>query len=129
MNKWLLVFVAISMVIYLGVKDVLNPYFREDIQHTVYTIGDSAYQRSLSEGKRVVKFGPAFWGLYPGGLAFPTSEKAEAYYLQNREQFAAVGSRWIVAELSGDLELDTYAEEHQRYLNKSLFVTRIVKPL
>lgn len=68
-------------------------------------------------------------GGYPGGLAFPTSENAEAYYLQNREQFAAVGSRWVVAELSGDLELDTYAEEHQRYLNKSLFVTRIVKSL
>ena len=39
MKKLLLVFVAISLVIYLGVKDVLNPLFREDIQHTVYTMG------------------------------------------------------------------------------------------
>jgi hypothetical protein len=53
----------------------------------------------------VLKFGPMFLGLYPGGMAFATPEAAQAYLRDGDRDL----QRWSVYRLSGDYALDTRA--------------------
>ena len=108
--------------LWFGVKDAFSVVQRTSISSPVYTIGDSSYKASLSEGKRVVKFGPMFWGIYSGGLAFESLEQAEQYAASNSEFMKSLGDDWAVYMLSGNFDEDTTRVDGQHYLNKSLLV-------
>ncbi|WP_419810586.1 hypothetical protein [Bacterioplanoides sp.] len=101
----LLVITVLAIVVWLGVKDALTPVVRDNIGTPIYTLGDSSYQQALAQQKQVLKFGPLFWGQYPGGLAFTSAEQALQYLRQNPEEFPD-SSEWGVYQLSGDLERD-----------------------
>ena len=113
-----------ALAIWFGVKDALNPLQRTEIHQPIFTIGDANYQKALSEGKKVVKFGQMFWGLYPGGLAFSSPSEALAFARDNQNTLDKFLSGWAIYELSGDLAQDTYIKANQRYLNKSLLVLK-----
>lgn len=122
----ILVLIILSLIVYLGIKDNLNPLNRKVISHKIYTIGDKNYKKALEEGKSIVKFGELFWGLYPGGLAFKNEEKAKQYILKNKSLLDKFSSGWAIFELSGDYLLDTKEIKGQKYLNKPLFIKRVV---
>lgn len=122
----ILVLIVLFTIAYLGIKDNLDPLDRKIIEHKIYTIGDKNYEKALKEGKSIVKFGQLFWGLYPGGLAFKNEEKAKQYILKNKNLLDRFSSGWAIFELSGDYLLDTKEIKGQRYLNKSLFIKRVV---
>ncbi|MGS2722471.1 hypothetical protein ACVBEJ_01920 [Porticoccus sp. GXU_MW_L64] len=119
-----IVLVFSALIIWLGVKDAFNPIQRSEINSPIFTIGDLSYQKALSEGKGVVKFGPLFWGLYPGGIAFSNPGEAQDFILGNQELLDSFSSGWAIYELSGDMSLDTYRDGENRYINKSLLVIR-----
>ena len=112
-----------SFIIWLGVKDALSPTQRVDTSQPVFTIGDIGYLQALRENKRIIKFGPMFWGLYPGGLAFSTPDQAAAFIHSHKDQLDWFSSGWAVYELSGDFNRDTREIDGSRYLNRSLFIT------
>lgn len=120
------VFLLSALIIWLGIKDALNPVQRTDINQSIFTIGDANYQQALSDGKNIVKFGQMFWGLYPGGLAFSTPSEALAFTRANQNALDKFSSGWAIYELSGDLDQDTYLKGNKRYLNKSLLVVKQV---
>lgn len=119
----------ISTIIYFGVKDGFPPLKRSNIKTPIYTIGDVSYLESIKEGKSVVKFGPLFWGLYPGGLAFNSPEQAKKYLSDHKEAFYSISDQWMIFELSGDYDLDTYSKENTVFTNKSLLATKLVKKI
>jgi hypothetical protein len=81
-----------------------QPTLRENPAKPLYTIGErDTYSPALAEGKKVVKFGPMFFGLYPGGLAFAAPHEARAYL----EDHNWDPQRWSVYRLSGDFERDS----------------------
>jgi hypothetical protein len=121
--------VSLTIVGWLGLKDVFTPLQRDNIDKPIYTIGDLNYEKAISAGKKVVKFGPAFWGIYPGGLAFEDVSKAEAFFKAQKQKFSAVSSDWGIYKLSVDFKLDTVKNGELFYLNKSLFVSELKKKL
>lgn len=129
MKKWLMYAIIGltlgSVVVWAGVKDALHPISRKDIQAPIFTLGDGTYLEALNTGKRVVKFGPLFWGAYPGGLAFADADKAAAYLYNHKSEFDHISSGWRVYQLSGEFELDTYAVGEQHYLAHSLLITQL----
>ncbi len=102
----------------------MNPLERDNIQQPIYTIGDLNYAESLANNKKIVKFGPAFWGLYPGGIAFSDANQAAEYIKNNKELLNEFSDGWAIYQLSGDFALDTEKKGENHYTNKSLFVVR-----
>lgn len=97
-----------------------TPVVRETIIAPIYTIGEvKGYGEALAAGKRVVKFGPMFWGLYPGGLAFETADVAHAYLSDQGLDH----NKWSVFSLSGDYNIDAT----EGFTNKSLLVLKQAK--
>lgn len=121
-----LIFLVLSVFVWFGIKDALNPTLRTKIDKPVFTIGDIGYHQALEQGRNVVKFGQMFWGIYPGGLAFESSEEAINFTRSHQEILNDFSSGWSIYELSGDLAQDTYQKGNQRYLNKSLLVVKAV---
>lgn len=121
------IIVCLVIFVWLGVKDALGPVQRTKVDQLIVTIGDASYQEALKQGKHVVKFGPMFWGLYPGGLAFSSTNEALEFARGNQNVLDEFSSGWAVYELSGDLAEDTYVKGNQRYLNKSLLVVKKVR--
>lgn len=113
-----------STVIWFGIKDSVSPMQRREINQSIFTIGDANYQQALNEGKSIVEFGKMFWGLYPGGLAFSTPDKAQSFIYTNKDELDKFSSGWAIYELSGDFVLDTEEVGELRYLNKSLIIVR-----
>lgn len=124
--KYLLIIVLLlALVVWLGVKDALHPTVRAEIKQPIFTIGDLNYQQALQDGKNVVKFGPMFWGLYPGGLAFSHPDEAVAFISGNQPMLDKFSSGWAVYELAGDFALDTQQVGKRRFLSKSLLVKQL----
>ena len=121
-----LIFTMLVTTVWLGIKDAIVPMKRTEISQAIYTIGDGNYKTALNDGKNIVKFGPMFWKLYPGGMAFATPNQARDFIQNNKEGLDQFSSGWAIYQLSGDLSLDTYQIDKQRYLNKSLFIKSIV---
>jgi hypothetical protein len=121
-KKQILIPFAASIILIAGVgffefQRNATPTIRSDIKTPLYTVGEIAgYDQALSDGRTVVKFGPMFAGLYPGGLGFSSVEAAFSYL--SREGWDP--DLWAVYELSGDYDLDV----SDGYVNKTL----IVKP-
>lgn len=114
-----------ALVAWLGVRDTLTPLERDVINKPLYAVGNAiAPADTLTiQDKKIVKFGPAFWGQYPGGRAFQTISDAEQYLVENNK----VIDGWAVYQLSGDFIMDTYLVDGAPHLNKSLTVIRLVK--
>ena len=96
---------------------------RSGIEEPIYTIANNDYSVAISKRKRVVKFGPMFWGLYPGAIAFKTPEDASAYMKKkemNEEELA-------VYRLSGNYESDVNQEGEPHRINKSLIMIEKLK--
>lgn len=92
-----------------------TPVIRKDTTTPLYTIGEvEGYGRALSAGHHVVKFGPMFFGLYPGGLAFRSPEEAASYLKNNGWDTR----KWSIYLTSGDYKLDAT----DGFTNKSLIV-------
>ena len=90
---------------------------RTNIKKPIYTVGElSTYTPALKSRKKVVKFGPLFFGLYNGGLAFPTPKQARSYLTKNDWDL----SLWSVYELSGDYTIDVT----NGFINKSLLIIK-----
>ncbi len=119
------VVLMLAVVVWFGARDCFSPMNRENVQLPIYTIGDSGYGTALQEGKNIVKFGPAFWGLYPGGLAFKDVLSAEKYMKGNRQLLDKFSEGWAVYRLSGDFTLDTYVRGEGYYINRSLLVVAV----
>ena len=120
------VLLTVALITWFGVKDALTPIKREHVQEPVFTIGDLTYAEALAKGKNVIKFGPAFWGMYPGGIAFTNAKEAEDYIKSNTELLNTFSEGWGIYELSGDFALDTDKSGDRHYTNKSLFVIRTI---
>lgn len=100
-----------------------QPALREPTANPIYTIGDRGLGASLSVGKRPVKLGPMFYGLYPGGFAFRTPEEARAYLAEKRLDSA----KWRVYELAGDYPADVVMRGQRMHIAHSLPVVREVR--
>ena len=106
----LLFFVAVEL------HRTADATIRSSVEEPIYAIGDKDFSVALSKGKRVIKLGPMFWGLYPGGIAFKTPAAALAYMKKkemNRIKLA-------VYRLSGNYELDVNQEGELHHIDKSL---------
>jgi hypothetical protein len=93
------------------------------VDEPIYTIAGNDFSVALSKGKDVIKFGPMFWGLYPGTVVFKTPEDASAYMKKkemNEEELA-------VYRLSGNYELDVNQEGDPHRINKSLMMIKELK--
>lgn len=118
---WMNLGVAIGVAVILAFDSLRQsccPFTREVIVTPIYTLGDSSYERALTECKKIVKFGPLLGGLYPGGIAFRTPAAAAAY----RDQKGWRRDRWGIYQLSGDYAQDV----KQGHIDKALFVLRHV---
>jgi hypothetical protein len=79
----------------------------------IYTLGArSSYSLALQNGTKVLKFGPIFGGVYPGGLAFASAQEARAHLEDNGWDPV----RWSVYQLSGDYCLDSRDGHILRFL-------------
>lgn len=125
--KYLIVIIVVCFItIYFGVKDSFHATKRVEIEQKIFTIGDINYQKALKEKKNIVKFGPIFWGLYPGGLVFSDIKEAKMFISKNKQILNQFSLGWAIYELSGDFTLDTIKIDKQYYLNKSLFIKKLV---
>jgi hypothetical protein len=124
MKKTLTLLLTLALVVGVCAYEVARaakPTLRQDPAHPLYTIGErTSYSAALADKTRVLKFGPMFWGLYPGGLAFETPQKARDYLRENDWDAA----RWSVYRLSGDYALDTA----QGHITRSLLVVSEAQP-
>lgn len=116
-------FIVLAAAVGIGLTSYATPTLRNSIQTPVFTIGDHNYALAMHENKKVVKFGPLPFGIYPGGIAF-RDHKVAAEHLDD------LGKRkdgWGVYRLSGDFQLDTYEYDGRSYINKSLLVVATLK--
>lgn len=95
-----------------------SPWVRGGVAIPVFTIGDESFSRDLAKGKKVAKYGPMFFGLYHGGLAFPMIEDAANYLRSENKDL----SKWGVFLLSGDYLLDVDRTGNEHHINKTLLV-------
>ena len=109
-------FILIGIVIFLEFERKSIPIHRHNILTPIYSIGDKSYELALKENKTVVKFGPMFMGIYPGGLAFPNPEGARKFMIENNWDL----QKWNIYQLSGDYRKDV----KNGHINKSLLVLR-----
>lgn len=126
-KRIIFILIVVLAIFYTGVKDSLSPLQREQINNPIFTIGDINYKRALKEGKNIVKFGPMFWGIYPGGIVFSTPQKAKNYIQNNSKLLSKFSSGWAIYKLSGDMDFDATLVNNNQYLNKSLLVVEAVK--
>lgn len=126
---FIILIIFISVIIWLGMRDTFTPFVRENITKPIYTIGDLNYEKGLKSNKKVVKFGPAFWGIYPGGLAFQSINEAKEYFEAEKDNFYKINEKWAIYVLSGDFEKDTTETENNSYINKSLLVIKLQQRL
>lgn len=112
--------VALGFGVLLEYRRVLVPTSRDVVVHPIYTVGDRGMLRELATGKRVVKFGPMFFGLYPGGFAFRAPEDARDYLNARRLDT----NKWRVYELAGEFDKDSYLHGARNHISKTLVVVR-----
>lgn len=109
--------------LYFWFEQYRNPVVRTEIQEPLYTVGGSDYSKALSEGRKVIEFGPlpgsAF---YAGGLAFKQPEEA-LVWLKSTGKY---DEGWRVFKLTGDFLLDTHLVRGLPYTNKTLLVSKEV---
>lgn len=117
-----LIILLLSIGVWFGIKDALEPVSRAEVLNPIYTIGDLSYQKALEQNKNIIKFGKMFWGIYPGGLAFNSPEEALEFVTDNQDVLNSFSSGWKLYKLSGDMMLDTYQRDGQKYLSNSLLV-------
>jgi hypothetical protein len=96
---------------------------RGDVEKPIYTIAPKHYSVPVTNGKRVIKLGPMFWGLYPGAVAFKEIEDALAYMKEKDMNAKELG----VYRLSGDYESDVNQEGTLHRINKSLLLIEKLK--
>lgn len=118
-----IIFGGLIFLVWLGVRDTLTPIVRDAINKPIYAVGEAIDPAGDIQDRKIVKFGPAFWGQYPGGRAFQTVANAVQYLVDNNK----VIKGWAVYQLSGDFGIDTYLVNGASYTNKSLIVIRLVK--
>ncbi len=110
--------------IFFWFEEYRKPVVRAVVSEPLFTVGGADYVKALSQGKKVVEFGPlpgsAF---YAGGLAFKQPEEA-LVWLKTTGKYE---QGWRVFELSGDFELDTHLVRGLSYTNKTLLVSREVE--
>jgi hypothetical protein len=118
-NKHLLTILMAFLLLFVALElhRTADATIRSNVEEPIYAISDKDFSVPLSKGKDVIKLGPMFWGLYPGGVAFKTPAAALAYMKQemNREKLA-------VYRLSGNYELDVNHEGELHHINKSLML-------
>jgi hypothetical protein len=113
-----------AIILILAVLSVIevrrhsSPWVRGGVAIPVFTIGDESFARDLAKGKKVVKYGPMFSGLYPGGLAFAMVEDAANYLRSENKDL----SKWGVYLLAGDYLLDVDRTGPEHHINKTLLV-------
>ncbi len=95
-----------------------RPWVRGGVAIPVFTIGDESFARDLAKGKKVIKYGPMFFGLYPGGRAFAMVEDAANYLRSENKDL----SQWGVYLLAGDYLLDVDRTGPERHITKTLLV-------
>ena len=127
MRKYkILVPILMALLLTLGAEEFrkkADATIRSGIEEPIYTIANNDYSVAISKRKHVVKFGPMFWGLYPGAIAFKTPEDASAYMKKkemNEEELA-------VYRLSGNYESDVNQEGEPHRINKSLIMIEKLK--
>ena len=110
--------------LYLWFDEYKKPTIRTEVNEPLFTVAGADYSKALSEGKKVVEFGPlpgsAF---YAGGLAFKQPEEA-LVWLKSTGKY---DKGWRVFELTGDFEMDTHLVRGLPYTNKTLLVSREVQ--
>jgi hypothetical protein len=112
-------FISISVVFFIAFAEFRSknePTFRNKIKTPVYTISKKDFSDEMEKGRRVVRLGPMFWGLYPGGIAFSNLKEAKAIYKKNKMS----SKLWRIYLLSGDYSKDVT----QHYTNKTLWVLK-----
>ncbi len=112
-KKVIIIVLILAVATFLEFNDKTTPVIRKDITNPIYTIGDSNYSQALSENRGVVKFGPLFGGIYPGGKAFGKIEDAELFL-----KTEGLSNDFGVYKLSGDYSFDVT----DGFTNKSLVV-------
>lgn len=112
-KKIIIIILILAVAAFLEFNDKTTPTIRKDIKNPIYTVGDSNYAKALAEKRGVVKFGPLFGGLYPGGKAFNDVESAKTFIKENYW-----GNEFSVYKLSGDYSFDVT----DGFTNKSLIV-------
>ncbi len=113
----------LALIAWLGVRETLTPLERDHVENPIYAVGEAIDPSVDLETSKIIIFGPAFWGQYPGARAFSTIAGAERYLIENNKAIDG----WAIYQLSGDFALDTYLENGHPHLNKSLVVVRLVK--
>ncbi|MFQ5487699.1 MAG: hypothetical protein ACE5ET_04540 [Gammaproteobacteria bacterium] len=113
----------ILLLLWLGVKDALVPFERTAIEQPVYTVGEVAATEGPAKDSRIVTFGPALWGTYPGARAFPDVAAARQYLQEENRR----GKQWGIFRLSGDYALDTYEDDGVRRIARTLVVVERVE--
>lgn len=115
LKKIIIIVLILAVAAFLEFNDKTTPTIRKDIKKPIYTIGDADYAKALAEKRGIVKFGPLFGGLYPGGKAFSTIESANRFLKEKNWS-----SEFAVYRLSGDYSFDVTSG----YINKSLLVIK-----
>ncbi len=113
----------ILWLLWLGVKDALAPFERKVIQQPVYAVGEVTAGAAPAKDSKIVTFGPALWGTYPGARAFPDVAAAQQYLQEQNRR----GKNWGIFRLSGDYALDTYEDEGVRRIARTLVVVEQVE--
>lgn len=119
----LLLLSLILLVLWLGIKDALVPLEREVIQLPVYTVAEVPDSDTSTEMEKIVTFGPALWGAYPGARAFPDVTAARQYLNEENKR----GRKWGIFRLSGDYALDTYEKNGMQHIARTLVVVEQVE--
>ncbi len=89
----------------------------------VYTVGRVGDAKKIASGEQVIRYGPMFWGLYPGVPAFRTPGTALKFLEDGMMDRAA----WQVYLLSGEYDLDVDESQSPNRVNKSLAVVETVR--
>jgi hypothetical protein len=114
---------ALGGVVYSEYQRVAQPSVRDTVANPIYTIGNRDFSVGLAAGRRMVKYGPMFLGLYPGGFAFRAPDDARQY-LDDRKLDR---DRWRIYELAGDFDADTRARGRHQHITRTLLVVREVR--
>jgi hypothetical protein len=113
-----------AIIIILAVLSVMevrrhsSPWIRGGVAIPIFTIGDESFARDLAKGKKVVKYGPMFFGLYHGGRAFAMISEAVEYLESENKDL----SKWGVYLLAGDYLIDVDRTKKPHSINKTLLV-------
>lgn len=119
----LLIMTGCGTGVYFWFQQYQEPVVRAEISEHLFTVRSSSASRALSEGKKVVEYGPLpGMAFYAGALAFKQPEEA-LVWLKSTGKYE---EGWRVFELSGDFSLDTHLVRGLPHTNKTLLVCREV---